>query len=298
MIRFIKKVKNRLSLYFNQIRNCITRGIFKLDVKTKFRFRSAIVLYSNFGGLGDNLQLSSLPEEFWKQFGKKTYISSRSNHRNNEIFELVWKSNPYVLGISGKRPIAGDLPAWRSLNNPEVTNLVSHWEFIHGLQVRNDCPKIFYSPRKISELQNTVLIDLSSVSLYPSPGENTVNSYNPELLKSAIEEQLENYSKYSFVKVSFNKDLAGGGNSRKNTDISFKDFEIKNLEVKSIFEYADLMASCGVIVTIYSGAAVLASSIKVYNPELQILTFITKQNYDHEMTNSNYLFNNVNYIKY
>ncbi len=282
----------------NQIKIYLARGIFKADVKTKFRFRSKIVLSSNFGGLGDNLQLSSLPEEFWKQFGRSTYISAKSNHRNDEIFELVWKSNPYVLGVSNKRPIAGDLTAWRSLKNPKITNVISHWEFTHGLNVTNECPKIYYTPKKIDGLKNTVLIDLSSITLFPSPGANTVNSYNPELLKMAINHQLENYSNYDFVKVLFNNDLNEKNSSAKNIDMILTDYEIRGVQVKSIFDYVDLMASCSAIITIYSGAAVLASSIKKYNPDLQIFTFITHQNYSHEMNNPNYIFNNINYVKY
>jgi hypothetical protein len=299
MIRFLRKILNRALIFnLNQIKIYIIRGIFKADVKTKFRFRSNIVLSSNFGGLGDNLQLSSLPEEFWKQFRRSTYISGKSNHRNDEIFDLVWKSNPYVLGVSNKRPIAGDLTAWRSLKNPKITNVISHWEFTHGLNVTNEFPKIYYTPKKIDELKNTVLIDLSSITLFPSPGANTVNSYNPELLKMAINHQLKNYSNYELVKVLFNNDLNKKNSSAKVIDMILADYEIRDVQVESIFDYVDLMASCSAIVTIYSGAAVLASSIKKYNPDLQIFTFITHQNYFHEMNNPNYIFNNINYVKY
>jgi hypothetical protein len=298
-IQILKKVHNRIRLLNSNItRIYLPRLIFKFDVKTRFRFRSGIVLSSNFGGLGDNLQISSLPEEFWKQYGKQTYISASSNHRNNEIFDLVWKCNPYVSGKSKKRPTAGDLPAWSALKNPDITNLVSHWEYIHGLNVSNNSPKIYYEPTRMSEFKNTVILDLSSISLYPAPGLNTVNSYNPELLKMVVGDQLEKFRSYELVNIVFKDGLAGDGVSLKNTFLEDFGYASKNIRVKNIFDYVDLIASSRAILTVYSGAAVLASSVKKYNRDLQIFTFITHQNYAHEMNNPNYLFDNVEYIKY
>ena len=44
---------------------------------------SDVLLGSYFGGLGDNLQFSSLPEEFSKQQGRDTYIVSETTFLSN-----------------------------------------------------------------------------------------------------------------------------------------------------------------------------------------------------------------------
>ena len=50
---------------------------------------SDVILAAFHGGLGDNLQFSTLPEEFYKQQGRDTYISSQASFRNQEIYDLV-----------------------------------------------------------------------------------------------------------------------------------------------------------------------------------------------------------------
>ena len=59
---------------------------------------SDVFLKAFHGGLGDSLQFSTLPEEFAKQKGRKTYIVPDAPFRNQEIYDLVWGKNPYVLG--------------------------------------------------------------------------------------------------------------------------------------------------------------------------------------------------------
>ena len=299
VFKLVRKIKNRVNLLtLDLLRLNLTRIIFRLDVRSKFRFRSKIVLSSHFGGLGDNLQLSSLPEEFWRQFGKNTYISAGSNHRNQEIFDLVWGNNPYVLGMSNKRPIAGDLPAWRSLKNSTERNLISHWESTHGLNVKNELPQIYYNPNVIDGMKNSIIIDLSSITLFPSPGASDVNSYDPQRLNIAVAQQLKKYSGCEFIGVVFTRDLVESSSSVKKPNLSIAGYEVKELNINSIYHYVDLIASCKAILTIYSGAAVLASAVKKYNENLEVVTFITNQNYTHEMKNVGYLFTNIKYIKF
>ena len=69
------------------------------------------IININFGGLGDHLQFSTLPEEFFKKFKKKVkiYIFENSSFRNKEIYDLVWKKNPFVIGMSKLKPNSGHL---------------------------------------------------------------------------------------------------------------------------------------------------------------------------------------------
>lgn len=65
------------------------------------------------GGLGDNLQVSTIPRRFYEKFGYKgVYISNSVPWRNKEIKELVWDLNPYIAGFTDKKGVniadAGD----------------------------------------------------------------------------------------------------------------------------------------------------------------------------------------------
>ena len=44
-----------------------------------------VILSAWHGGLGDSLQFSTLPEEFYKQQGRDTYILENAPFRNPEI---------------------------------------------------------------------------------------------------------------------------------------------------------------------------------------------------------------------
>ena len=57
---------------------------------------SDVLLGSYFGGLGDNLQFSTLPEEFSKQKGRDTYIVSETTFRNKKTKEVFDKHNVLV----------------------------------------------------------------------------------------------------------------------------------------------------------------------------------------------------------
>ena len=61
------------------------------------------------GDLRDSLQFSTLPEEFYKQKGRKTYVWGGATFRNQEIYDLVGP-NPYVHGVKDGEWNAGDLP--------------------------------------------------------------------------------------------------------------------------------------------------------------------------------------------
>ena len=51
---------------------------------------SDVYLKAWHGGLGDALQISTLPEEFSKQQDRKTYIVADAPFRNEGIYDLVW----------------------------------------------------------------------------------------------------------------------------------------------------------------------------------------------------------------
>ena len=54
-----------------------------------------MIVSQPWGGLGDNLQFSTIPRLCYEN-GISFGLSLRNQHRNQEIHDLVWKPNPYV----------------------------------------------------------------------------------------------------------------------------------------------------------------------------------------------------------
>ena len=71
---------------------------------------SDVLIAAYHGGLGDNLQFSTLPEQFALQQGRDTYVWDRAFFRNPEIAQLVWGTNPFIKGVKGGQWNAGDIP--------------------------------------------------------------------------------------------------------------------------------------------------------------------------------------------
>ena len=57
--------------------------------------KNKVIFGQPWGGLGDNLAYSNLPQ-LYSQAGKEFYISRFNYVRNKEIYDLVWKRNPFV----------------------------------------------------------------------------------------------------------------------------------------------------------------------------------------------------------
>ena len=122
-----------------------------------------VTLAAYFGGLGDSLQFSTLPEEFYKQQGKETYIWADAPFRNQEIYDLVWGKNPYVKGRKSGPRTAGDLLEYG--NRKKTGDWIKDWESVHGLEPVNSLPKIYYKPEKVEGFEDTILVDFTSISI-------------------------------------------------------------------------------------------------------------------------------------
>ena len=121
-----------------------------------------IIIYEHYGGLGDNLQFSTLPEEFSKK-GYDVYIHPNSKYYNDEIYDLVWGMNPYIKGKKNGNINAGTSRWWPSdIPQKEENSFIETMELRHGLEKNNKYPKIYYTPKIRDELNDTIIIDLNS----------------------------------------------------------------------------------------------------------------------------------------
>ena len=241
---------------------------------------SDVILAAYHGGLGDNLQFTTLPEEFYKQQGKEIYIWDQATFRNPEIYELLWKYNPYIKGIKSGEWIAGDTPQIQYSN--VAGNPISNWEQLHGLQPKNKYPKIYYEPEKHTKMKDVFLVDFTSISI----------DYNSEKLQTVFEDIKKNFLDKKFISVCFNNVITK--NKLNIYDFGFDGY----IEVENIFRYCDLISSVYGLVALSSGSSHLSSALKQYHPDLVSLCIMDKVWYNNHLNRCLFLFDNIEYLIY
>ncbi len=291
-IRFLEKI------YITTRYGLLVR---KIDKYFKFKNRKFIVLGSNWPGLGDNLQFSTLPEEFWNQYKRYTYISNQAKFRNNEIYDLVWGCNPYVKGTINRKRNIGDLPFSTLKNISNSTSSVPNWEALNGLIPTNSLPKIYYKPKSKSGFKNVVLVDLSSTSMQiADDSEDSIDFNDPTIyklssLKKACKDVYRKLDKLEFVEVKFpNINVESKPKARFSDLVGIDN---KELTINSIFDYCDYIHSSHGIITLYSGQSALSSAIKNSGSEVKIYCIITKSAKLNHEKNSGFLFENINFVE-
>jgi hypothetical protein len=239
---------------------------------------SDVILSAYHGGLGDNLQFTTLPEEFYKQQNRETYIWDKASFRNPEIYELLWECNPYVKGIKSGDWNAGDTPDIPYSN--VMGNPILNWEKLHGLNPTNKYPKIYYQPERHFDVKDIFLVDFSHISI----------DYNSDKLKQSFENVRNRFHDKKFVSVSFQKTI----NAQKLNTYQF-DFD-GYIEVENIFRYCDLISSVYGLLALSSGASHLSSALKQYHPDLISICIMDKIWYNHHVDKGLFLFDNIEYL--
>lgn len=206
---------------------------------------SNVVISTPWGGLGDHLQFSTLPELYAQQ-GHTVWIHKDAPFRNSEIKEMVWSNNPYIAGLSDLSPNAGGGIAYiRHITD----SIVSDWEVAHGFGVQNHYPKLYYEPDMdgLEDLRNTILIDLTCVS----------DTYDRAELHDEVIRMLLLDAKHTNLQ---HKEVIF-----TNSDVFTEEHtlgDVPTIPIHSLYHYVDVLAASAGIITLMSGAAVLASTIK------------------------------------
>ena len=154
-----------------------------------------IIIEQPWGGLGDNLQYSTLPK-LYSELGHNVYISSRNAYRNPEIYKLVWELNPYVKGISDLPVNAGAITyfnnTWKNITNNPIKNMELSHKLNNGTE---EYPEIYYTPKYISELENSILFDTTCITLKHLISNNK--------LEKIIDNIINNYPELNPMQVYF-----------------------------------------------------------------------------------------------
>jgi len=232
-----------------------------------------IIISQSWGGLGDNLQFSTLPE-LYSNLGHDVYISSSNKVRNQEIYDLVWKLNPFVKGTSDLPPNAGECRGYVRHDKSCIKNM----EICHGLREgTNLYPKIYYTPKLIPDLSNSLLYDLTSKT----------KVLNDKMYYDSFTRVFQKYPDLNYKKIVYSH-IPNRSTPEFNTGV---------YTINSIYDLCDAIYSCKVFLCSFSGQSVLASAIKE-DKEFPLLYSLfdgdVYNNPDH--FGQMYLFPNTTYI--
>jgi len=232
-----------------------------------------IIIHQPWGGLGDNLQFSTLPEGY-AALGRPVFISTKNAFRNQEIAELVWGQNPYVQGYSDLPPNAGACVDFS--NVPKSLAYIERIEKAHGLQPANRYPKIYYQPNPNPGFADSIVIDVNSVTV-PFPV-TALEQY----VRSVLEDF--GYDARHAVQIEFPSSPAQGFVPRKLPGYG------RHL-IKNIFEYCDILGSSKALITTHSGAHALAAALRRTNARLQIHCYCNIDQFNSRL----FIFDGVQY---
>lgn len=205
-----------------------------------------IIIEQPWGGLGDNLQYSTIPEVGHK-LGFEVLVSTHNKYRNLDTKRLVWDINPFISGYTDERGNLNDLFSPSPINTlfpildrwNDGLNVIQNVEYQIFGHYFNDRPKIYYRPNLINYLQDKVVIDL--------------NAFSSSVDKESIISQ-------------FGKDQAVLLNESSDTHIGIKS--------SSIFEWVDMITSSKKFVCTFSGGNIVMAA---YNKPCTIYTSSTNK---------------------
>ena len=232
------------------------------------------------GGLGDNLQFTTLPKLFSEK-GVDFYISKHNTYRNPEIYEFCWAKNPYVKGIVNNVANVGACSP--DIKKGVTDNIVSAAEIRHGFSGFGRYPEIYYDAEKLGEFKYKTIVDLSAHTLL----KNSVGEfYDADKLFSLVEKSIPDDALFVTFKNVNSLSLSGGF-----------PFENNQLVVENIFEYANIINSAGKYFCLYSGGNSMAAAVKhKEQSNVELYCFLHGTVKEHQ-DKGFFIFDNVNYIE-
>lgn len=246
--------------------------------------KDLVLTFGPLGGLGDLALYSTLPERFTK-LGYRVYLDKDNLARNDEISDLLWAHNPYIIGTSDKKPNIGYCKqgAFYEVANRFPIGSIEAMERAHSLPPPYSlAPKIYYEPRPFSvDLSQMVLVDFSAVS----------SQLAPEGMNALLDKMGDRFLGKNMVWATFPSSVS---NVPGNLEVGNGGSHIR---INSIFEYVDAIASCYAIICSEAGSQALAAAVRgeydVHDMERrpEIVSLISTKTYN----SRGYTFRGVDY---
>ena len=218
-------------------------------------------------GLGDNLQVSTIPRMFYEKFGYNgVYISNSNPYRNPEIKKLVWDNNPYIAGVTDKPGI--NIADAGLIRYDGYTHWIANMEKIYGFEAPySKRPEIYYNftDEDTFNVKDKIIVDLTS--------SNENNTMDKPFHRAKMKDYFDNI-KQKITLVRFNN-LKGNKTLTDYTDEIIVGKEIDYIDINSIYEYCEIIHKCKKYICSFSGNHCLAAAIR---PDLTC--FAPKQYYN------------------
>jgi hypothetical protein len=221
-------------------------GLFDEAGNIRLPLGDAIVLTTGkLCGLGDHAIYSTLPKRF-TDLGYHVYVDQDNKTRNDDIMRLFWIDNPYVLGESTQKPNAGHVRQglFYELANRYPIGSIEAMERAHGLPPPYSlAPWIAYKPKPFHvPLDQAFLVDFSSIS----------SKINDIGVGDAIKAMQARFKGLQLITLTM----------PKHAHLHAPGIRAQNIQVDSIYQYCDMLASCRAWVGSEAGGQSLAAAVR------------------------------------
>lgn len=234
-----------------------------------------IEIYQPWGGLGDNLAHSLIPELCY-QHGIKCFLSKHNVTRNTQIHDLVWGLNPFLEKDKSETTDMSWLDRCKQYEIPGKQNHIQVLQKVYGFNTNYEYPKIYYKPNFLSDFNNKTILDLSIHSI--------AGDYKPESIVKILKQ------------LNIEKDALSIIHSAVTYGTHFDTAnKYQKIDINELTYYADVMASCKRFITLYSGPSNLASTIKHLNNTDTEIIVLMPQRYLPQ-NGCHYTYSNTTYI--
>lgn len=238
-------------------------------------------LRSYHGGLGDELQFSTLPEML-SLAGHEVYLLKDPEgkqvlpFRNPEIKQLVWDTNPYIKGELEGEWNLGDIPGvpYRDTTGQFIRNWEQAFSPVQRISPNGDfwyynvLPKIYFEPKRwLAPPQ--CLIELSAISL----------KYNSERVREYVTKKAAPYKNVGVAQLVT-------PNQKNHIHIP----GIEEIHASSLKEVYSLLCSVGSLITLNSGVHALSAAAKRYNDRLQVECLLPENDYTWIVDSTKFIF--------
>tara|TARA_S200002703_G_scaffold157503_1_gene165503 strand:- start:724 stop:1464 length:741 start_codon:yes stop_codon:yes gene_type:complete len=214
------------------------------------------IILDRWQGLGDNLQISTIPRKLYEKYGEKcVWISDSTFYRNPEIRKLVWENNPFVAGFTDE---PGE--SMRPLIRFGQYNWIEMWERLYGCDgPYSGKPEVYLKamPEGYDSFSDSTVVDISysreSLEVNKKTFPNFIDQH-----KSIIYDLCNSGEKV--VKVR-NPNLDPEASVDLIQELT-PELDVDVVEVQTIEDYCSLISKCKDFISTHSGNHSLASALR------------------------------------
>ncbi len=211
--------RDRKEKYYRQIEN--------------IKKEKKIIVDVSFGGIGDSLIWSTLPQLLKETFNVDFYLSenNKSVFRNPDTLKLCFENNPFFRGFEQNEKYF-KLDIFES--EKSIANFISDkggLNAIERLEKQFDLngtglPRLYYKPRKLDDFTNVILVDKNMIS-----GKKFGWLYKKDAFEKEANKYLDLTSRIEYVDTS----------------------------KQDLFKYVDMIYSCKRFIGTFSGGSAIAA---------------------------------------